>query len=69
MNNMYHPYIGSHENMMGRIAYIKTKSGYVSGKVVGYAFPKRGIIGTYKVHTEGKMRSATIIYIKEEEKL
>lgn len=65
--NVYHQYIGSHENMMGRTAYIKTKSGYIGGKVVGYVFPKHGIIGTYKIHTEGRTRSATTIYTKEEE--
>ena len=51
---------------MGHEVYIKFPTGYVCGKVVKYVFPKYGIIGTYKVkRKDGKIMSATVIYIKE----
>ena len=66
MNGQYKKYFGGHENIMGRKVYVKFSTGYVCGKVVEYVFPKHGIIGTYKVkRKDGKVMSATTIYIKE----
>ena len=66
MNNQYEPYIGCHEGIMGCEVYVKFPTGYVCGKVVEYIFPKRGIIGTYKVkRKDGKIMSATTVYTKE----
>jgi hypothetical protein len=66
MKEQYRTYLGGHENIMGHEVYIKFPTGYVYGKVVEYVFPKHGIIGTYKVkRKDGKIMSATVIYIKE----
>lgn len=66
MNGQYKKYLGGHENIMGCEVYVKFSTGYVCGKVVEYVFPKHGIIGTYKVkRKDGKVMSATTIYIKE----
>lgn len=66
MNGQYKKYLGGHENIMGCEIYVKFPTCYVCGKVVEYVFPKHGIIGTYKVkRKDGKVVSATTIYIKE----
>lgn len=67
MNNKFRAYHGSHENVMGTNVYVKFPTGFVEGKVIEYIFPKRGIIGHYKVRrADGQTMSTSIIYIKEE---
>lgn len=66
MKEQYRPYLGGHENIMGREVYVKFPTGYICGKVVEYVFPKRGILGTYKVkRKDGKVMSAITVYIKD----
>lgn len=65
--NKYYPYIGAHEYIIGKTVFVRTKSGYARGKVIEYIFPKRGIIGTYKIKIDnGKTTSTTTIYIEKE---
>lgn len=65
MNKQYIAYFSSHENVMGRHVFVKFPQGFVGGKVVEYVFPKRGIVGTYKVQRDdGATMSAKQIYIE-----
>lgn len=63
---MYQKYIGNPSKAIGKTLYVELTSGYVSGKVAEYVYPKYGAVGIYKVKCEdGKIISTPTIYIKE----
>ena len=65
-NTAYVKYSGKPTDIMGRKVYVKFPTGYVSGEVIEYIPPRRGIVGTYKVRRDdGKTMSATTLYIND----